>query len=202
MRKVFGYFSKVIFENKYINFLTRKRDLVVSGTKPQPTASLIIILCSQLLDHMPKQLRWQSPGKIVLELWSCLQVCHFVRLPLYCLVFFVILNAISIAFNILSYNLFLLYPFVNNITFKSYMHTIWQTFKHWVWFISNRKMDLTNTCLLPWKHTPGASLLKCNLTWPYNQPARFSVWSLCKNTPHPFSEVPFPTINKMFFFSN
>lgn len=76
---------KVIFKNKCTYFLTGKRRLVVSCTKPQPTAALIIIPCSQLLDHMPKQLRQQGPGIIVLELHSCLWVCHIISLPLCCL---------------------------------------------------------------------------------------------------------------------
>lgn len=59
---------KVIFKNKHTYFLTGKRKLVVSCTKPQRAAVLIITPCSQLLDHMPKQLRQHGPGIIVLEL--------------------------------------------------------------------------------------------------------------------------------------
>lgn len=101
LKTVFQRGYEVIFKNKYTYFVTGKRNLVVSTTKPQPTAALIIIPCYQLLDHMPTQL-WQGPRTIVLELWSCLWPCDFVRLLLCCLVFLALLRAASFPFNIIS----------------------------------------------------------------------------------------------------
>lgn len=75
---------EVIFKNKYTYFLTGMRKLMASYTKPQPTAALIIIPNSQLLDYMPKQIKWQSPGIIVWELSSCIWICHIAGLSLCC----------------------------------------------------------------------------------------------------------------------
>lgn len=46
---------QVIFKEQIHS--TGKRKLMVSYTKPKPTAALIIIPCFQFLDNMPKQLR-------------------------------------------------------------------------------------------------------------------------------------------------
>lgn len=56
LKIVFERGYKVISKNKYTYFATGKRNLMVSTTKPQLTAALIIIPRYQLLHHMPTHL--------------------------------------------------------------------------------------------------------------------------------------------------